>query len=347
MTEAPGLKDRVTAFLHGPGQGILTVADLRALHVGPAVLRTLVREGVIVRIVRGLYVLAALLDPPPEEVKALGRAAVVERGHLLLLDALLRAYGPGMAASHQTAALAWGMPVLLPTLDRVRLVHTRIGATGRRHERFTTHRCEHEDAFTRHQGRRLVLPHVAVLGTAVRYGVDAGLVAADGALRARLTTRSDLEEWLTRWRHHPGLSTARAVVELADGSADSPGESLLRRILVGLGIRFQAQHWIRAENGRFYRVDFYLPDLGVVLEFDGKVKYGDRNRPEEGGHDGEMTVVEEKVREDAIRALGYGVGRVIWSGLAEEKVQAVIRTAAGQAQPQALHRPSCPPHWAR
>ena len=56
--------------------------------------------------------------------------------------------------------------------------------------------------------------------------------------------------------------------------AREPGEPLetrLRILLVRLGIRFRAQHWVRTRDGRRYaRVDFYLPQLGVVVEFDAQ-----------------------------------------------------------------------------
>ncbi len=334
------MQQRVHAFLDGPGEGIITTAELTGLGCGRQVLRTLERQGVITRVARGAYVASARLDPTTSgDERETPRAVAAERAHLLRLDAILRSYGAKVAASHESAALAWGLPLLPSGLERVHVVHTSAGRTSRRHDAFTIHRCEHEGALTRHDGRRLVVPAVAAIGTALTTGVVGGVVAMDGALRARLTTRDELTEHLERMRHTPGLSTARHALELADGLAESPGETRLRILLTRLGIRFVAQHWLRTRHGgRFYRVDFYLPDLGVVLEFDGAVKYA--------GAQGRAALTAEKAREDDLRRDGLGVGRVTWSQLTPVQVRALANAAAGQAGPDARHRPAQAPPWA-
>ena len=48
-------------------------------------------------------------------------------------------------------------------------------------------------------------------------------MAADAALHTGLTTVDELDEWLRRLRHVPGVSRARYVVQHADVSAESPG----------------------------------------------------------------------------------------------------------------------------
>lgn len=327
----------------------MTTTELSRLGIGPAVLRSLQRDGIITRVTRGVYVETARLDPDVSEVARRGRGKVAADQHLLRLDAILRGYGTTVGASHQSAALAWGLPVLMSQLGRVHVARTTPGGTGRKHDGFTVHRCEQLGAFTVHDGRRLVVPPLAVIGTSAICGLNAGLVTADGALHARRTTPDELREWLTTLKHHPGLSTARAVVDLADGTAESAGESLLRLILVRLGIAFEAQHWVRVADGAFYRVDFYLPELGVVLEFDGLTKYGSsgatdaqdagRARPKKD------PLVAEKLREDAVRAEGFGVGRVIWSGLNAVAVRSVITAAAAQAGEHAKHHVATPPPW--
>jgi very-short-patch-repair endonuclease len=332
------MKARITDFLAHQGRGIITTEEARRLGCSPEALRTLVREGTITRVARGVYVRTALLDPDPAEVARLGRAALTERQHLLRLDAVLRSYRASVAASHQSAVLAWGLPALWTTLDRVHVVHTARGRTARRHQSFTIHTCELDDVITRHQGRAVVVPALAVIGTAVTAGLVAGVVATDGALRARRTTKAELVAQLDRMAHTPGLTTARTAVALADGLAESPGETRLRILLVRLGIRFLAQHWIRTASGRRYRVDFYLPDLGVVLEFDGRLKY---DGPDAA--DGYVTLVAEKHREDDLRLDGFGVGRVTWAALTADQVARTVATARAQAQPRAVRRPADTP----
>ena len=135
--------------------------------------------------------------------------------------------------------------------------------------------------------------------------MTAGLIAADAAVRTGLSTREQLmAEAQTR-----GLGySAHLVAELASGLSESPGESWTRLILAGLGVEARQQVAVHDHDGRFVaRVDFLLPELGVVVEFDGAVKYE--------GADGREALVREKRREDALRALGYRVVRLTWADL--------------------------------
>lgn len=92
-------------------------------------------------------------------------------------------------------------------------------------------------------------------------------------------------------------------------------------MLVGLGIAFVEQHPLQRPDGRWARVDFYLPELDVVLEFDGLVKYG--------GSEGRAELAAEKQRENDIRSLGHGVARIVWADLfSPQLVEAKIRAAA-------------------
>ena len=66
------------------------------------------------------------------------------------------------------------------------------------------------------------------------------------------------------------------------------------------------------------RCDFGWPDLGVLGEFDGKKKYGELlRRP---GQTAEDVLVDEKRREDRLRALGWTVVRWMWSDLYRPEV---------------------------
>lgn len=62
------------------------------------------------------------------------------------------------------------------------------------------------------------------------------------------------------------------------------------------------------------RVDFAWEDLGVVGEYDGKVKYGRLLKP---GHDVGEVVHQEKLREERIRRCGWWIGRFIEAELRE------------------------------
>ena len=107
----------------------------------------------------------------------------------------------------------------------------------------------------------------------------------------------------------------------ADPSAESPGETLLRVLLLELGVDVVPQYFIMDGSVVVARVDFYLPSLRVVVEFDGLVKYD--------GRDGKEALAAEKRREERIRGLGYGVARVVWADLfIPGRVAALVRAAA-------------------
>jgi very-short-patch-repair endonuclease len=110
-----------------------------------------------------------------------------------------------------------------------------------------------------------------------------------------------------------GSAVARRVAELADGRAESPGETRLRE---GLRLmRLRATPQVRIDDGAFHAVvDFLLEEHRVVIEFDGFVKYG-RRRPLASPPTAAEIVVAEKIREDQIRSLGYALVRVTWADL--------------------------------
>lgn len=294
--------------------GVITSRAAARLGLGPNDLRALVRDGVLVRVARGAYADAALLA-----------SADVQAAHRIRTTAIVLSRHGSLAASHQSAAVLHGLPVLREELEPVRVVHTSKATNTRRRDAFTVHRCPGPDALTRHDAVRTVVPALAVVGTAMLAGVRSGVMAADAALHRELVTTADLEEWLDRHRRVPGVDRARYAVRNASALAESPGESLLRLVLIGLRIDFVAQHPVRRPDGRIARVDFYLPELGVVLEFDGLVKYD--------GLDGRTALAAEKAREDDIRALGHGVARIVWADLFEpRRVRAKIHAAARAAR---------------
>lgn len=70
---------------------------------------------------------------------------------------------------------------------------------------------------------------------------------------------------------------------------------------------------VRDELGRFVgRGDFGWAEARTIGEFDGMIKYGRLLRP---GEDAGSAVHREKVREDAIRDLGWFVVRWTWADL--------------------------------
>jgi very-short-patch-repair endonuclease len=111
---------------------------------------------------------------------------------------------------------------------------------------------------------------------------------------------------------------------LVDPTSESPGESLTRLLLGGLGLGFRSQVDIRDDTGFVGRVDF-LVEGRIILEFDGLVKYD--------GAQGREALAAEKRREDRLRAAGYEVVRLTWADLDRpEKLARRLREARARAR---------------
>jgi very-short-patch-repair endonuclease len=128
------------------------------------------------------------------------------------------------------------------------------------------------------------------------------IMAADAALREGLTTRLQIERALSDAVGWPYVRQARHVLALASPSAESPLESITRLALHDSGFPLpEEQVWI----GEF-RVDFLWPAQRLILEADGRGKYAQ-----------ESARWNEKLRERALRRLGYQVERVIWADIVD------------------------------
>lgn len=87
-----------------------------------------------------------------------------------------------------------------------------------------------------------------------------------------------------RYAKKLGLSRAEYLktIRHARGVKASLGEAVVCCYLESAGIKFEREKtfdWLRnSETGRLFRCDFYLPDLGTVIEYNGPQHYGYRIR---------------------------------------------------------------------
>ena len=156
--------------------------------------------------------------------------------------------------------------------------------------------------------------------------VDALLAAREGLkVRRSLEQLRALEDGLAN-------ASARArtslVLGFADAASESVGESFSRALIWELGFELpQLQVWITRDGRRIARVDYLWPTVRLTGEFDGLQKYL-RSRDFSGKSAAEV-VVEEKRREDEVRAAGYGMVRWVWADLLEPTRFAAILHRAG------------------
>ena len=124
-----------------------------------------------------------------------------------------------------------------------------------------------------HKGLLVVAPTPACVAIACRYGAEEGLVAADAAAAAGLTSQEALQDYVARRRRRRGIPQARLVAELVDSRAASPPESRFRYVwvvLAGLPKPCVNRTLVHADGGyTLGKPDLLDPEAGLVGEYDG------------------------------------------------------------------------------
>jgi hypothetical protein len=143
---------------------------------------------------------------------------------------------------------------------------------------------------------------------------EQAVVAADAALRLRLTTKERLTLAAARIAGTPGSRAIQRVVQFADGLSESVGESR-SRVMMHLADLPAPILQLKVHNGQgrlLGRCDYGWKDGRLLGEFDGLVKYGRLLLPGETSGD---KIVKEKRREDLLRDTGARVVRWVWAEL--------------------------------
>lgn len=235
--------------------------------------------------------------------------------HRARIDAVLAASRPGLIVSHASAVVMHGLPWFGPLPDRVVLTDPT---------RDRAQRLRFSDKVPA-RGRDVATVLIDGVETTdlVTTAVDVALRSDRGhalvVLDAVLGRGVDRHELLTELESRPtrrGVQRVRALLGLADGRIESVGESLAQLVMHDLGLpRPELQHEFSLDGRRTARVDFWFPEHGVVVEFDGLVKY--RVGDVRGTRTAEEVVVAEKFREDAVRSVPgvRGLARLTWRGV--------------------------------
>jgi len=259
------------------------------------------RSGEWLRLRRGIYA----------EAHA---ASLMDRQERCRLDlrALALTVSAPWCASHDTAMTVLGLPSLpgrAPTLHITRpdLRATRLEAGVHHHAASLP-----GDHVVTLDGLRVTSPARTALDVARTVDDDAGIVAMDAVLR-RGIPRSELLAVHTYCRAWDGARRAGRLLPLADGRAESAGESLLRLRVVSRGLPPPDVQLVIVHGAFVARSDLGWRDRRTLLEFDGRIKYGVPDGTSAAAA-GEI-VWQEKRREDRLRDLGWEVVRATWADL--------------------------------
>jgi hypothetical protein len=132
--------------------------------------------------------------------------------------------------------------------------------------------------------------------------LEALVCAMDAALFRELCTRDELEETARAHLGREGAPRFRHALALADGRAESSGESLTRLLLLPALPRLQPQVRVVDERGRVVaRLDLGDEESLFAVEFDGR-----------STHAGEAMVARDRRRARATGRHGWWTERVTW-----------------------------------
>ncbi|QSB14759.1 hypothetical protein JQS43_25490 [Natronosporangium hydrolyticum] len=200
-------------------------------------------------------------------------------------------------ASHETAAMLWGIPTL-GAPDHHQLTRARRTQGTARYPGVVVHHSrvapgEH----TMIRGVPVTTLPRTVVDLSRRRPFRAGVVVADAALRRRCP-RDELLEVLDSCRGWPGIARARHVAAFADHRAESPLESISRVAFHHHGLPTPT---LQAIIGGLERADFLWAPYRVIGEADGLTKY---TAPE--------VLRREKLRDAGFAELGFTAFRWTW-----------------------------------
>lgn len=264
------------------------------------------RSGRLVAVRRGAYAPAALLAAAAREPK-LARAVDVA--------AVAATQGRRVVASHLTAAVLHGLDVLhAPSLIEL-TSPTGVEKLGRGY-RIRVAALPASDVDT-HRGVGVTTVARTVVDIARTATRQEALVVADSALHRARVDEKQLRGVVAGCRRWPGSDAAATVVNLADGRAESPLETLGRLLVLQRGFPAPVpQLPIWDDDGVVAYVDLGWPEQKVVVEFDGMLKYD--------GRDPHALRV-EKLRQEPIERPGWIVVRLTWDDVVRAPDPAVAR----------------------
>lgn len=282
-------------------RGYVTRASFLAQGYNDRDIRSAVHAGLLLRRRQGIYVYAVEFNQ-----------LTPEQQHVIDVRSVADKLGHAVAISHESACAIHGIAMYGVDLSKIHV--TRLDGSAGRTEYGIVHHVGQvtpEDDLVEIDGMLVTKPARAMFEASTRHSVESAIVTLDSGLHLALTTPEELNELGARWWNWQGARKARYATTLADGRAESPGESRSRYLFRREGLPIpDLQVAIHDESGRLIGYsDFGWLAYCHLGEFDGKVKYGgiatDRRTPQQIAYD-------EKRREDDMRSQYLGMSRWGW-----------------------------------
>lgn len=284
--------------------GILLRRDALRLGLDDDWLRRQRRAGTLVRMRQGAYVDAAVWAAS----KPAGR-------HDLLSRAVMTWYDDRVALSHISNIVRRGGPSWGFDLSDVHVTNL-FGHGDRTKARIVHHRgAVRVGDISRLDDHWATAPARAAMEAALIAERDPAVCVLDWIMQTGQASFDDLVSYVDPlMREWPGSVDLGHRLGLAHPRRESVGETRTGLWLHDIGLVADPQWTVLRPNGRIAgRTDFALHREKVMVEFDGKVKYGRLLKP---GQTIEDVIRDERDREILLEELtGYRMFRVVWRDL--------------------------------
>jgi hypothetical protein len=284
--------------------GVFTRKDAVALGYHDHAIAMLVQAGVWVRVRRGAFVFGTEWSAMTENQR-----------YAVRCRAALRQARADVVLSHLSSANEYGSPLWECDLAAVHLTRDD-GRAGRAEAGVVQHRglVQDGDVVVRNGVKRMSGTRTALELTTL-LDVEHALVEIDFLLHAGHTTIELLHERYASMTCWPRTLATDLILRLCDDGSESVGETRARFLCWTQHLPAPVPNYsiLDARGVEIARVDLAWPELGVFLEFDGKVKYESRRRDGESVVD---CVLREKQRESLICEMtGWRCIRITWADL--------------------------------
>ena len=282
------------------------------------------RGAELTRVARGAYFPSSVWDGWDDDVR-----------YRLLIHAVEAVLPGDLLVSHESAAALWRLPTPTrwPAVVHVTAPPAAGGRSNAHVFRHTTVRSADPEfidgiAVTTVARTLVDLARTAPFVRAV-VAIDAALdhPGPDDVGRA-VPSREALLEELARVAPKQGRKRAAEALDFGNGLAGSVGESVSRVTMARLRVPSPVlQQTFPNPEGGSWSVDFWWPDYSLAGEFDGHGKYL-RHEYLNGRTTAEV-LIEEKRREDAIRAQGARFVRWGWAEARNPRQLGALLARAG------------------
>jgi hypothetical protein len=271
--------------------GVITARQLMAVGLGRAAITARRRRGYLIDLFRGVYAVAYKPVTP----------------HGTWMAATL-ACGQGAVLSHAAAAALWGIrPSASAKIDV-----TVPGRAGRTRPDLRVHRAGAllPNQITEHAGIPCTTVGRTIIDLAAGHPQNTVEYAIHQAETLRIFNRDEVVAALDAAPSRPGSATVRRILGLSLPKEDRIKGKLARMLSklcreAGLPEPL-VDHWIDVPDADGFEVDFCWPQLGLIIEADGRAF-----------HDTHRGFENDRHRDRVLRLAGWRVERFTWRQVVE------------------------------